>query len=163
MTTLKDVLIVIQTLPVEAFHNFDTVHEVIEGVRARRSQWTQSDDANLRQQQADEKLTRRQDRDTAFAKRRNKWAREHVKAGMFIKVTGARDGYGVREVISVEMDGVACRQWLPNGRPRHSNRDGFSKTLWRAENQMTTHMFDKVTGVFTPYDVAGQFILQKIK
>lgn len=162
--TLTDILRAIRELPVEAFASFDTVHEVREAVQARRSEWTQSPQHDKQQQQEATKLAHRQDLDTARYGRRDRWARNNVKEGMFVKVTGARDGCGIREVISVASDGIACRQWRPaSGRWRHRDTrvETFPSGSFLPDNQMTTHEFKKVAGHFT-IDVNGRYTLHKI-
>ena len=164
INTLDELLKAIEHMPLEAFADLDKVHSVGSCVQLRERAWRGTDGYKAVCERDQDKLVRRQERDAANAKRREKWARQNVKAGMFIKVNGARDGVGLREVISVAMDGVICRQWLPNGRrrPLMSNKDlSFSKRDWSPEAQMTTHTFSKVTGYFTT-DVNGRYWLQKI-
>lgn len=152
--TLNDVIQAIEQLPVETFADYHLVnHKVKEALDKREQEWHTSPAHDRYLKNDQNRLERRQAIDMARHATRARFAREHVKKGMFIKVTGARDGYGIREVVSVEMDGVVCRQWLPTRSPQSHmfsfvSRPGYVANFVPA-NQMTEHMFDKVAGWFT--------------
>jgi hypothetical protein len=161
--TIEDIIELIDSLPVEAFADIDAGHSINNLIQMRRREWEPAHDRFVRNDI--NRLERRQATDTARHAKREQWARVNIKKGMFIKVTGARDGHGIREVISVTTDGVVCRQWLPSRSPHNEmftfvSRPGYVANFAPA-NQMTDHMFDKVAGYFT-IDVNRRGTLHKI-
>ena len=83
-----------------------------------------------------------------------------IVPGAFIKVTGARDGAGYREVVRADEDRkeLICRQWRPvsvsvqkRSEPDVLRSNGYVKldNKWlEPQAQMTTHGYDKVAKIF---------------
>jgi hypothetical protein len=161
--TLADLTQAINELPLEAFADHVATSKASGAIFTRLREYENSTLYQAYLDRQNDERTQRQKNDAKVAKARAKWARENIKKGMFVKVVGARDGVGLREVISVEMDCVVCRQWLPH-RWRHNywvKDPSFMKAEWHPANQMTTHEFSKVAGYFVQ-DINLRYWLKKV-
>jgi hypothetical protein len=164
MKTLKDIAVAIAALPVEAFKGtYGSSREINEAVRQGYERWNKSAERVEHDRQEDERVKGRQVRDAEASARREAnvivWLNDGTLVkGTFIKVLGARDGYGIREFIEVQSGRLACRQWMPMHLSRHAlivdpdklRAKGFIKIadMWLIpQAQMTTHEFNKVAKI----------------
>lgn len=161
MKSLKDIAEAIKTLPLKAFDSRTEINSVIEVLNNQAYAWRQSPKYVLQCKKENEALDRRRDREAVNAARRYDWAKRNLEVGMFIKVTGTRDGQGIREVLELTEDQVVCRQWnaIPakryNAYPHYSFGDvrKLNDEYYITPNsQMTTHGYEKVLGKFDHKD-----------
>jgi hypothetical protein len=166
MNTLKDIVAAIDALPVEAFKNtYGHSHEVEQAVKRGYQRWANSREFEIFTRREEEAQEARRTRDTEVRRERaanvEKWLEDGTLVkGTFIKVTGARDGHGIREFISLQGHYLACRQWLPMRFSRHDKTIDPDKLrsqgcikiadMWISpQAQMTTHEFNKVAKILS--------------
>jgi len=153
MKTLKEIITAINALPVVAFgddRSLDNLHGLLKN---RRSEWFRSNECQQQDELEEAKREKRRKKDAQTLNEREANVRKWLKdgtliKGTFIKVTGARDGYGIREVVEIKSDHLVCRQWLPFNRCTYGTAeikiDGRS---FSAQTQMTEHGFNKVAEI----------------
>lgn len=163
MKTLKDIAAAIDALPVEAFKNYwhdrDPVLHAMTNGKQRWENSTEKEAQDAREEADRER--RRLDAQEAADERAlqvKRWLKDGtLKQGTFIKVLGARDGSGIREFIGVRDRVVVCRQWTTSSWKRRVPNDAtirkVGKRVWigqnelTAQDQITTHEFDKVSRI----------------
>jgi len=152
--TLDDIIAAVEALPIEAFAAQGQAMMLRELVAQRASEYFDSQEYKRQQRIQLKKNADRAMREANQAKLVEKWAKKNISAGDFIRVRGARDGHGVREVISVESDRLVCRAYA-----RHHTWRGdtssvpadavmFGTKVFAPRVQMTDHMYNKVTHKF---------------
>ena len=152
--TLDDIIAAVEALPIEAFAAQGQALELRELVSRRSDEYFSSQEYKRQLRIAAKKNAERKTREEAQAKLNEKWAKKHVHAGDFIRVKGARDGHGVREVISVESDRLVCRAYARHHiwRGDTSSVPADAVTLgtkaFTPRVQMTDHMYNKVTHIY---------------
>jgi len=73
------------------------------------------------------------------------FVRGNLMEGDYIKVSGTRDGKGIRKLLSVGKNGIECRQVIiRQSLPTHSGQFTITKETL---GQVTEHQFDKITHV----------------
>lgn len=165
MKTLKDIAAAIDALPPEAFKDQLNGWTVIkQAVYRGEERWEKSAAHALAQTREQKKQEERRRRDAQTRRERaanvRKWLEEgYIVKGTFIKVSGARDGHGIREYISHDERTLHCRQWLPvrfglrevvNGDKLRSRGCLKIDGRWiEPEAQMTTHEYDKVVKILS--------------
>jgi hypothetical protein len=150
--TLKELLAAINALPVTAFGDDRTLDIVHARMKERRSEWFRTDEPRKQNEQEEAKLQDRRHLDAQrFAQRERqvrKWLKDGtLTKGTFIKVTGARDGYGIREVVEIKTDRLVCRQWLPFNRCTYGDAIKMDGKSFSPQAQMTEHDFNKVAKI----------------
>ena len=148
MKTLKDIADAIRGLPLEAFKAVGNKDVVTHALNQRFEEYYWSEERLTAEIRDLNRLQQRRDRDAQRAKRNHMWALIHVKPGMFIKVGGARDGFGLRKVIEVKTDTIVCQQWKKTHRLAAKESLRFDDVFAVPANQMTEHNADKVQGYF---------------
>lgn len=166
MKTLKEIVAAIDALPLIAFKDTygGNSRDVDDALRRGYERWSNSLERALSERLEEEDRETRRQRDTQVRRERaanvQKWLADGTLVnGTFIKVSGARDGHGIREFISHDDCTVHCRQWLP---VRFSRYEAITPDVLRAsgllkidgrwlrpEAQMTTHGFDKVVKILS--------------
>ncbi len=71
--------------------------------------------------------------------------RKLLKPGMRLKMKGCKDGYGVREFIRWDGKNIVCWQIEKHALGYVNKRWEYD---WQRGNTVTTHMADKVQGIF---------------
>jgi hypothetical protein len=161
--TLKDIVAAIDTLPVEAFKDtYGSSHEVDQAIKRGYKRWVESPEHDLHEKREEEEQKTRQKRDAERARERaanvKQWLKDGtLKQGVFIKVSGARDGLGIREFIGARERVVVCRQWQTSSWKRRLDKDAKlvkkGKEVWLGgselmpSDQITTHEYDKVVKI----------------
>jgi len=156
MKTLKEIIAAIDALPVEAFKNtYGSDGEINKALKRGWDRWMNSQERVYAEHREEEKRDDRRARDTALRAERTRNVKKWLKDGTLVKVSGARDGKGIREVISWDSRQLHCRQWLPEHRADCKHPDdlrlaGCVKVadVWIGPMaQMTTHEFNKVVKI----------------
>lgn len=163
-TSIEQILALIQTAPKgELYHHGDVLRTAVE---RRQREWWGSPEQQEEQKQLAIKRARAAAKRSTLAARRADWAREFIQPGMIVKMTGTRDGHGVRYVMEVDRGTILCRQMSPTyrmGRTIDDMRDAYPNkrwvkmsisdeegkySIWEVTNAGTDHSLDKVAGVF---------------
>lgn len=160
--TLNELIQLIHAMPASAFDDDDGIYAVRKAMDVRRSDWIASDEYANQIYAEDKKLKERQKKDTQRLAEREETITEmlahgRLVRGMFLKVTGARDGHGIREFLELSPSGnrLVCRQWWPIRKTQLHNHDlGQCKRMddgtWvHSVNQITEHDFCRVAKILT--------------
>jgi hypothetical protein len=160
MKTLKEIAAAIDALPVGAFAKWEYGSAVKQAIERGYNRWHASQERVEVEQDEETKRWERRARDIALRAERHrnvlKWLTNgELTKGTFIKVSGARDGKGVREFISASNNRLVCRQWLPVFMlrvdvPSLMHSRGFKKVdgkWYQPADQMTSHEFNKVVKI----------------
>lgn len=147
----------------DVYHYGKLVRDVID---RRQRAWWGSDEQKAENAARNAKNTQAAARKAALTSRRADWARENLKPGMVVKMSGTRDSHGVRYVTDIDRGTVLCRQMSPThrmGRTIDEMRDAHPNkrlvkmsidgepgkySIWEVTNAGTDHGVDKVVGVF---------------
>ena len=119
--------------------------ELLSAVKRRESQlypeWSRQEHSRYQQERA-----RREEKKKDFNKnvlpKIIHYVKCLLKAGDYIKVSGTRDGKGIRKLLSVGRYTVECRQVLIRSIFRNKG-----ETKQEVLGQITEHQFDKITHV----------------
>lgn len=138
-----------------------------DAVLRRQQAWWGSDEQVAEYAARNVKNTQAAARKAALTARRADWARDNLKPGMVVKMSGTRDSHGVRYVTEVDRGTVLCRQMSPThrmGRTIEEMQTAYPNkrwvkmaisdeegkySIWEVTNTGTDHGVDKVVGVFT--------------
>lgn len=154
----------INALPLEAFERWwDIAHAAKELIQKRGVEYSDSDLNKAKERKAENKAKQRVDKiEARHNETINAIKRGAICQGTFVKVSGARDGEGYREVQQVnkrEINGkdsyeLVCRQWSFVRGNIVKRTDRFMNTVLvevkgkqiyiEPCNQITTHQADKV-------------------
>lgn len=170
--TLQEIVDLIRAMPVSAFDDDSGINRVKIELDSRRRDWIASDEYANQIYDENKKLEARRKKDSQRLAEREQHVKDWLKAGklvkgMFIKVTGTRDGHGIREFLEVTDGRLVCRQWTVVRRvidsryagaahrdPRDKTFSGckqlFDGTWIKPETQITTHDFCRVAKILTP-------------
>lgn len=161
MKTLADLIEAVKKLPLEAFEDSLSGHMLRELIVNRGMEYRRSPLCFDHHAAEEKKRLHRRKKDMVRSLNRDVDVRKWIKGGdivpgTFIKVLGARDGKGIRQVVDIETDRLTCRQWMPIafGELRQVQKDpdgarnaGYLKIadVWiKPQSQMMTHDFNKV-------------------
>lgn len=162
--TINELIQLINAMPVTAFDDDDAIFEARSALAVRRSDWIASDEYANQIYAEDKKLKERQKKDALRFAGREATIIQMLDAGdlvrgMFLKVTGARDGHGIREFLELSPSGnrLVCRQWMPHKKMLRDNVSQLENLGWRhydggwihPTSQMTTHDLCRVAKIIT--------------
>jgi len=163
ITSLNELIQLINAMPVSAFDDDDGINAVRKVLDVRRGDWLGSDEYANQIHKESNALEQRRVKDTQRLEEREQrvaemLAHDQLVKGMFLKVTGARDGHGIREFLELSPSGrrLVCRQWWPIRKTQLHNHDlGQCKRMddgtWvHSVNQITEHDFCRVAKILTP-------------
>jgi hypothetical protein len=122
----------------------------------KRHEWYSSEEYKLQLRATAVKNEQR--RQTAAEKEtaRAKWVLENLQPGQFVRMTGTRDGHGLRYVVSIQGNQVVCRKVSPcwQNKKETYEEKGYDlfmafaarggKTHYYVEHDVTTHTLGKV-------------------
>lgn len=147
----------------DVYHYGNLVRDAID---RRRRTWWGSDEQKAENAARVAKNTQAAVRKAALTAKRVDWANENLKPGMIVKMSGTRDGHGVRYVTDIDRGTALCRQMSPThrmGRTIDDMRNAYPNkrwvkmsikgeagkySIWEVTNAGTDHGLDKVVGVF---------------
>jgi hypothetical protein len=163
MKTIKDIVAAIDALPVTAFKDtYGSSGEINQALRRGWDRWMESSERVLHKNLEEKAREERQEKDAERARQRaanvKQWLKDGtLKQGVFIKVSGARDGLGIREFIGARERVIVCRQWQTSSWKRRLDKDAKlvkkGKEVWLGgselmpSDQITTHEYDKVVKI----------------
>lgn len=153
---VTDVISELDKLPLQMIYEYGDV--VRQAVILKQQAWWGSDEQKaLAKLQAKKNADNRQHQAQLAAMRREKTI-STVKPGMLVKMTGTRDGHGLRYVTEITSNLVFCQQIRPLPRAKHdidpsrivkiSDGNGGAHS-WYTTNYGTDHALSKVMGIFT--------------
>lgn len=137
-----------------------------DAVLRRQQAWWGSDEQAAEYAARSAKNSQAAARKAALTARRADWARDNLKPGMVVKMSGTRDSHGVRYVMEIDRGTVLCRQMSPTyraGRTIEEMQAAYPNkrwvkmsipgesgkySIWEVTNAGTDHGVDKVVGVF---------------
>jgi hypothetical protein len=145
MATVKNPIIeALAGLPLSAYDGWRQVADARHYIEQKERAWRDSPEY-IEKSRKDEQLRQgeialREARERVRVHKVKAWAKVNLKPGIRIKVKGARDGNGDREVISVTDNRVQCWQ------------------LWggKRRNQVTDHGIEKITHYWQDFARIGQ-------
>jgi len=151
------------TLPLS---DFTPGGELSTAVRAlfdnKAREWYKSDEYTKKCQAEVEKHNKRRETAAERSERAFKWAVKNLKVGMYVKMSGTRDGTGMRKVVAIEKEQAVCRKiesvWR-NDTSQYPNAELFQigKNWYHVMHDVTTHGMEKVTHTFEERD--GKYVL----
>ena len=163
---ITQMLAMVQNLPLSDVYHYGSL--VRDAIDRRQRSWWGSDEQKAENEARNAKNTARKVSQAKLTAKRLKWVEANLTPGMVVKMSGTRDGHGVRYVTDIARGTVLCRQMMPTHRMGRSldemnaaypNKTWMkmaipsnpsSYSIWEVMNAGTDHGLDKVVGVFTP-------------
>ena len=161
----------------DVYHYGNLIRDAVD---RRQRMWWGSDEQKAEQEARNAKNVARKVSQAKLAAKRIEWVEANLKPGMVVKMSGTRDGHGVRYVVGVDRGTVICRQMAPTHRlgrsidemkeayphkswiPVAVPSDTGKYSIWEITNAGTDHGIDKVVGVFSQNE-AGLYAYEAIK
>lgn len=167
--SIKNLKKAISELEIKEHKDYQSIGEMINELKKKEEEYFKSElyQKYLEKEQQDSEQRRQQA--MSLAKKREAQTKEWIengtlKKGVFIKVSGTRDGEGIREFIDLDythwnQNRIICRKWSSLKRvwpwglkksPAELAKNGFAQVngIWvRPESEMTTHDYSKVIGI----------------
>ncbi len=124
-------------------------NEVVGILEQKQREYNTSAAAHQRARVAMEAMQARSERTARLGQARGAWAKKNLKVGDLIKVSGTRDGSGLREVLELQEHNIVARQLRAGGKseqPAFKVYVSSSKRIVHLvhREQITTHGYDKV-------------------
>ena len=157
--TMELILKTIENLPDEQAADYEFSRRVTNLLSKKRSDWVSSGEYAEKLKQQARKNEQRRDAIKEKERLVAEWVTHNLKHGMVVKMSGTRDGHGLRLVERVSFDQVICRQMKfykrvdsPAGHrvlPADVHVVKIEKGLYIGSDQITTHGVEKVNKVYS--------------
>lgn len=125
-------------------------------------EWYKSDEYAKKCQADAERNNKKRLTAAERANHAQRWALKNLKVGMYVKMSGTRDGVGLRKVVAIEKEHVVCRKIEPvwrNDIVSHKYDELFQVggKWYHVMHDATTHGMEKVTHFFKENN--GKYVL----